>query len=67
MNHSKLLKEAEIAERLGVSVMTLRKWRIFGKGPTFLKLGPKAVRYPEGELSRWIETRQRGGDAVEVA
>lgn len=33
-----VLGEAQAAERLGVSVHTLRKWRRFHRGPRFIKL-----------------------------
>lgn len=38
------LTEREVAERLGLSVATLRAWRHRGKGPRFLRLG-RSVRY----------------------
>jgi predicted DNA-binding transcriptional regulator AlpA len=66
MSYTRLLKEAEVSERLGISTMTLRKWRLFRKGPGYLKLGPKAVRYPEADLCKWIESLQRGGDVMEA-
>jgi hypothetical protein len=35
----KLLTTGQAAQRLGLSLSTLSKWRLTGEGPTFLKLG----------------------------
>ena len=39
-----LITEKQLAERWGYSPATLRKWRIEGRGPDFLKIG-FGVRY----------------------
>jgi predicted site-specific integrase-resolvase len=44
MNADAAMNEIEAAERLGLSVATLRAWRHRGKGPRFVRLG-RAVRY----------------------
>lgn len=55
----KLLKEAEVAEILNVTIRCLQRWRTDkhrkGKGPTWVKMG-RAVRYPESELKKYIES-----------
>jgi hypothetical protein len=43
-NIFKLLTTSQAAQRLGLSVSTLCKWRLTGDGPTFVKLGA-SVRY----------------------
>jgi hypothetical protein len=43
------LAEQQAAEYLGVSVHTLRRWRVYGGGPKFLKMGSRVV-YPISEL-----------------
>ena len=45
----KLLTTSQAAQRLGLSVSTLSKWRLTGDGPTFLKLGA-SVRYDSNAL-----------------
>ena len=40
----RVLSDAEVAERLGVSPFTVRAWRHKGQGPRFMKMG-RAVRY----------------------
>ena len=48
-----LLNESQVAERLGLSVATLRAWRHRGTGPTFLRLG-RAVRYLPSDVDEFI-------------
>ena len=55
---ARLLTEREAAERLGLSVRTLQKWRLLGSGPEFLKLG-HAVRYDPAALERYLESARR--------
>jgi predicted site-specific integrase-resolvase len=50
----KLLTEREVADRLGIAVTTLRRWRWARRGPTWLKIG-SAVRYEPTDLERFIE------------
>jgi hypothetical protein len=47
MNSPAILDEWEAAERLAVSVFTLRKWRAAARGPRFVKL-PGAERRGRG-------------------
>jgi|AntAceMinimDraft_11_1070367.scaffolds.fasta_scaffold14977_2 predicted DNA-binding transcriptional regulator AlpA len=46
------------AELLGISESTLRKWRMSGIGPRFIKVGSRVV-YDTGELEDWLERRSR--------
>lgn len=57
-NESKLIKEHEAATRLGLSVLTLRRWRWAGCGPEFLKLGA-AVRYAAADLDSFVDSARR--------
>ncbi len=56
-----LLRETEVAERLGVAVHTLQKWRFFGRGPAYHKLG-RAVRYSPDAVESWLTARPQGGE-----
>ena len=47
------LTESEVAERLGLSVATLRAWRHRGKGPRFLRLG-RSVRYLPSDVDDFV-------------
>ena len=53
-----LLTTPEAARYLGLAVSTLNKWRVYGYGPTFVKLG-RAVRYRQDDLDRFLEARAR--------
>ena len=44
------------AARTGLASSTLRKLRLTGEGPPYLKLG-RAVRYREQDLEAWLEAR----------
>lgn len=46
----------EAAIRTGLSPVTLRKMRLNGTGPRFLKLG-RAVRYRETDIEAWLNAR----------
>ena len=51
------LTTKQAARLLGLSVSTLNKWRCYGTGPRFLKLG-RAVRYRRPDLDAFISDRQ---------
>lgn len=59
----KLLTETEVARFLSVSVAALRRWRLEGRGPRFLKLG-SAVRYRQEDVKAWLDSRPMGGEVV---
>lgn len=46
----------EAAVRTGLAASTLRKLRLTGEGPRFLKLG-RAVRYRDTDLEAWLNAR----------
>lgn len=52
----RLLDVPEAAEYLGLSISTLNKWRCYGEGPVFVKMG-RAIRYRISDLDTYIERR----------
>lgn len=46
------LSNVDVAERYGVSIDTVRKWRHEGTGPAGVRFG-RHVRYSIGEIERW--------------
>lgn len=46
------ITESELADRLALSVVTLRRWRLEGRGPQFRKFG-RAVRYALADVERF--------------
>lgn len=59
--YDRLINERQVADLVGVSVATVRRWRIHSRGPRYLKIGalvrycPRAVRY-------WLNAQPTGGD-----
>lgn len=49
-----LLSPTAVADRTGLSLATLAKWRWARTGPPYVKLGSK-VAYPESSLTQWLE------------
>ena len=45
-----VVTERKAAEILSLSVKTLQAWRFQGRGPRYLKLGGRAVRYRMEDL-----------------
>jgi excisionase family DNA binding protein len=52
--------ENQVAQRLGVSIATVRRWRAQHIGPRFRKIG-SSVRYSSDDLKQWIEAQPAGG------
>jgi helix-turn-helix protein len=50
--------EESLAQRLEVTVKTLRSWRHSGKGPKYLKVS-RAVHYPESTVNDWLASQIR--------
>ncbi len=55
-----LLTEHDVARITGLSVASVRRWRLIRQGPRFLKLN-SAVRYRTEDLMAWLESRPTGG------
>ena len=56
------MSDTELADDLNMSVRTLRRWRLEGRGPEWKKFGG-AVRYSRAAIDRWIAQQPTyGGD-----
>jgi excisionase family DNA binding protein len=54
-----LLTREEVAELLGISVITLDRWRKQGKGPLHIRLdAARGVRYRRESLEAWLAQRE---------
>lgn len=53
-----LLDVRQAAAHLSLSKSTLDKMRCFGKGPAFIRLTARAVRYDVRDLDAWVEARR---------
>ena len=47
----------EAAKILCVSESTLAKWRVYGTGPKFVRMGTKLIVYPEDALEEFLSAR----------
>ena len=56
----KLLNDHALAELCGFGVETVRRWRLRGQGPRFIKIGAM-VRYRASDVQAWLESRPCGG------
>jgi len=56
-----LMKPAEVAERLNIKPHTLTHWRRQGKGPSYVMLGARTVRYPRPLFDLWFDRLTTGG------
>jgi predicted DNA-binding transcriptional regulator AlpA len=52
-NELDLLNEHQAAQKLGLSVATLRRRRLLHQAPTWIKLGAR-VLYRASDLQKWI-------------
>ena len=57
-NEAHLKTTPEAAQILSLGTSTLEKWRLFGGGPRFLKLG-RSVRYAKADLDDWIQANRQ--------
>ena len=55
-----LLNEHDVARITGLSVATVRRWRLLRRGPKYVKLGA-SVKYPPRFLIEFLESRPTGG------
>jgi excisionase family DNA binding protein len=53
------LTTREVAEMLGLKPITLKMWRMYGKGPSWQRIGTKAVRYPLSAVTAWLEANSK--------
>ncbi len=55
------LRNAEVAALIGIKPITLKIWRVKGKGPKFVKLGDtkqSGVVYDEEDVLAWLARRK---------
>lgn len=55
-----LLNEHDVARITGLSIASVRRWRLLRIGPKFIKIG-SAVRYRADDVTAWISSRPSGG------
>jgi Helix-turn-helix domain len=60
---NQLYSEKQAAQILACSVAALRKWRLLGKGPTYVKVS-RLVRYSEADLAAYLDANRKKPVAV---
>lgn len=58
-----LLNEHDVARITGLSIASVRRWRLLQQGPRFIKIGA-AVRYKPEDISAWLGSRPAGGQGA---
>ena len=59
MQRESLLTENEAAELLNLTNRALQSWRYQGKGPPFVRLSARCVRYRFIDITAWIAKHLR--------
>jgi len=54
-----LYDEKQTAKYLGVSVRTLRNWRWSGRGPEYVALSGRLIRYELTRIQDWVKSKRR--------
>ena len=62
-----LLNEHAVAQLLGVSVATVRRWRLLRQGPTFIRVGAASVRYRQEDVRAFLEECPAFGESPKRA
>ncbi len=62
---SNLLTRREVESRLGLTKSTIYRLMRSGLFPEPIRVGPRAVRWPEVEIEQWLASRPRShGDGI---
>lgn len=57
---SQLMTSNTLATYLGIAPQTIRRWRLEGRGPKYLRLGDSLkarVAYRPSDVDEWLENR----------
>jgi hypothetical protein len=52
-----LLTEREVSGRFGLSIGWLRRARVERRGPAFLRVGNRMIRYRLADIKKYLESR----------
>jgi predicted DNA-binding transcriptional regulator AlpA len=58
-----LLTERDVARITGMSLASIRRWRLLKQGPRYIKIGA-AVRYRPEDLVGWLDSRPGSGETA---
>ena len=57
LDPNKLYNTNDLHEALGIPLTTIRKWRHFGRGPAYHKIGSLAY-YQGADVNAWLEAQR---------
>ena len=63
----RLLRRGEVETRTGLARTTIYRLMRAGQFPEPVQIGPRAVRWPAGEIATWISKRPRSHGDVDRA
>ena len=58
LKNRNLVSEQMAATYLGFTPRTLQNWRHERKGPSFIQISPRVIRYDVRDLDRWVEEKR---------
>ena len=61
-----LLNEEQAAAFIGVTRRAMQGWRLSGRGPQYIKISSRCIRYRKRELVTWSENRLQTSTSEEV-
>lgn len=53
-----LLDTKAVAAMLGLNSDTLIAWRTRGKGPAYVSIGDRAIRYRRSDITSWVDSQR---------
>jgi predicted DNA-binding transcriptional regulator AlpA len=56
-----LIDEKRVSSMTGIPVRTLQHWRHHQRGPRFVKISARCVRYRLDDVRSWLDEHTRGG------
>ena len=59
MQDDVLLTTEDVATLLNVKPRTLKQWRHERRGPRYVSLGRRIVRYRRSDVDEWIRSREK--------
>jgi excisionase family DNA binding protein len=53
----RFLTQRQLADLIGVSERTLERWRVEGRGPKFVAIGPRRRLYRVDDVDAWTQSQ----------
>jgi excisionase family DNA binding protein len=60
----RFLTQKQLAELLNLSERTLERWRVEGRGPKFVAMGPRRRLYRVADVDEWAKAQTFGSTAA---